>query len=206
MVTSPARLSAPDSAYARKTRARILSAAERRFRHYGFAKTTIVDIAGDCAMSHANVYRFFANKTELVDVIAEGWLGKSERICREVARRPIAASERLVGFVVELHRWKLREYQRDTRTHELLALASHEGHSFVSVHLSVLADILVEIIADGNRAREFVVRDPRRLARVIQHATVKFCDPRLLAQYHDEPLEEQARDVMRVLLGGIAAM
>lgn len=56
-------MSAKESEYARETRARILAAAERRFKHYGFAKTTIVDIASDCSMSHANVYRFFRNKT-----------------------------------------------------------------------------------------------------------------------------------------------
>jgi len=205
-MTLQATLSAPESAYARKTRARILAAAEKRFKHYGFAKTTIVDVAGDCAMSHANVYRFFANKTELVNAIAEGWLAKSERVCRDVALRAVPARERLVDFVVELHRWKRREHLRDTLKQELLSLASHEGRTFVGVHLGVLADILVEIIEDGNRRREFSVRDPRLLARIIQDATVKYCDPRLVAQYHDQPLEEQARDVMRVLLGGLPAL
>jgi len=91
-----------ETAYARKTRARILATAEKRFKHYGFAKTTIVDIADDCAMSHANVYRFFRNKTEIVDAIAVGWLAKIERVCADVASgrcRPPTPHR----FVVELH-------------------------------------------------------------------------------------------------------
>lgn len=202
-MTSPATLSAPESAYARKTRARILAAAEKRFKHYGFNKTTIVDIASDCAMSHANVYRFYRNKTELVDAIAVGWLHKSERVCRDVAARPAPAVQRLVDFVIELHRWKRSEHVRGSRTHELLTLASYNGRPFVSTHLANLAAILVEIIEDGNRRREFAVADPPKLARVIQDATVKFCDPRLVEQYHSEPLEEQARDVMRVIVAGL---
>jgi AcrR family transcriptional regulator len=202
-MTSGATLSGPESEYARKTRARILTAAEKRFRHYGFGKTTIVDIASDCAMSHANVYRFFRNKTELVDAIAAGWLAKSERVCRDVADRPQPATERLVDFVVELHRWKRREHLRDTRTHELLSLASFNGRPFVTSHLGLLAGILVEIIEDGNRRGEFAVDDPPTLARVIQTATMKFCDPRLVAQYQDEPLEDQAREVMQALIGGL---
>ncbi len=202
-MTSEDTLSAPESEYARKTRARILAAAEKRFRHYGFGKTTIVDIASDCAMSHANVYRFFRNKTELVDAIAIGWLVKSERVCRDVADRPRPAAERLVDFVVELHRWKRREHLRDTRTHELLSLASVNGRPFVASHLGVLAGILVEIIEDGNRHGEFAIEDAPALARVIQTATIKFCDPRLVAQYHDEPLEDQAREVMHALIGGL---
>jgi len=196
-------MSAKQSGYARATRARILAAAERRFRHYGFAKTTIVDIAGDCAMSHANVYRFFRNKTELVDAIAEEWLAKSERVCRDVLRRDASAKQRLTDFVIELHRWKRREQLRDGRVYELLAMASHKGRPFITVHLRTLADILVEIIEDGNRASEFAVPDPRSTAQVIQDATVKFCDPRLVAQYQSEPLEAQAENVMRALIAGL---
>ncbi len=202
-MTSSPTLSGTKSAYASKTRTRILAAAEKRFRHYGFAKTTIVDIASDCAMSHANVYRFFRNKTEIVDAIASGWLAKSERVCRDVAERPLPAADRLVDFVVELHRWKRREHLRETRTHELLSLASANGRPFVLAHHAVLAGILVEIIEDGNRRGEFVVDDPPTIARVIQAATLKFCHPLLVEQFHHEPLEDQAREVMHVLVSGL---
>jgi AcrR family transcriptional regulator len=197
-------VSAPPSGYARKTRARILAAAERRFKHYGFAKTTIVDIASDCAMSHANVYRFFRNKNEIVDAIAEEWLAKSEAVCREVLRRDAPSKQRLLDFVLELHRWKVREYLRGGRTHEFLTLARNQGRPFIAVHLRALADILVEIIEDGNRRGELAVQNPRELAQIIQDATVKFCDPRLVAQYQNEPLEAQATSVMQVLIGGLA--
>ena len=171
--------------------------------HYGFAKTTIVDIAGDCAMSHANVYRFFRNKAEIVDAIAAGWLAKSERVCAEVAARPLPAKERLLDFVIELHRWKRREHVRGAHMQELKSLASFDGRPFVGTHMAVLAGILVEIIEDGNRRGEFQVADPPKVARTIQNATMKFCDPRLVEQYQDEPLEEQARDVMRAILTGL---
>ncbi len=163
----------------------------------------MVDIASDCAMSHANVYRFFASKNDLVDAIASSWLAKSEKICRDVVRLPLPASQRLVEFIITLHRWKLREYVRDSRAHELLAVASHERRPFVAVHLDVLRDLLVEIIDAGNARGEFRVRDPHGLARVIQHATARFCDPRQVAKYADEPLEAQARDVMALLVAGI---
>ncbi len=194
-----------DSAHARKTRARILAAAESRFKHYGYAKTTIIEIANDCLMSHANVYRFFRNKTDIIDAIAAEWLHKSEKICRDVARRPLPAKQRLVDFVIELHRWKRRAYLRDARAHDMLTMASHEGRPFIGVHLGILASILIEIIEDGNSHGEFAVQDPPRLASVIGNATMKFCDPRLVEEYSDEPLEAQAKDVMHVLIGGLAA-
>ncbi len=41
---------------------RILDAAERLFRHYGYSKTTVADVARDLGMSPANIYRFFASR------------------------------------------------------------------------------------------------------------------------------------------------
>ncbi len=203
MLTDSQRVSDGETPYARKTRARILAAAERRFKHYGCAKTSMVDIASDCAMSHANLYRFFRGKIDLVDAIAAAWLAKSERICSEVASRPTSARERLVEFVATLHRWKLREYVKDSRAHELLAIASHERRPFIAIHLETLARLLVDIIEDGNARGEFDVRDPAGLATVVQHATVRFTDPSQVARYAGEPLEAQARAVMTLLVTGI---
>jgi AcrR family transcriptional regulator len=202
-MTIAATVSGSETEYARKTRARILAAAEKRFKHYGFAKTTIVDIADDCAMSHANVYRFFSNKTEIIDAIAVGWLTKSERVCADVAARTSPAAQRLIDYVLELHRWKSREHLRGSRTHELLTLASYNGRPFVTAHMATLAGILVRIIEDGNRRGEFKVKDPMVAARAIQNATMKFCAPQLVEQFHEEPLEDQARAVMQLLIAGL---
>ena len=203
MVTVREQASAGETTYGRETRARILAAAERRFKHYGYAKTSIVDIASDCAMSHANVYRFFRNKTSLVDAIASVWLTESERVCRDVVDLPLPAGDRLIAFVLTLHRWKLGAYVRNSRAYELLTVASHEQRPFVGVHLAVLADLLVEIIEDGNARDDFDERDPRRLAASIGYATSRFCNPWQVAAYAHEPLEDQARDVMTLLVAGI---
>lgn len=42
--------------------ARILEAAERLFRHYGYAKTNVADIARELDMSPANIYRFLRRR------------------------------------------------------------------------------------------------------------------------------------------------
>ena len=45
--------------------ARILAAAYARFQRFGFGKTTMAEIAGDCGMSAANLYRYFENKEDI---------------------------------------------------------------------------------------------------------------------------------------------
>ncbi len=43
----------------------IVYAAERLIRQTGFQKTTVADIARELQMSPANIYRFFASRSEI---------------------------------------------------------------------------------------------------------------------------------------------
>ncbi len=50
---------------------RILDAAERCFARHGFHKSTMQDVAAECAMSPGNLYRYFSSKDDLVAGLAE---------------------------------------------------------------------------------------------------------------------------------------
>ena len=56
---------------------RILDCAERLFRHYGYGKTNVADIARELGMSPANIYRFFASKVEIHQAVCGRMLGAS---------------------------------------------------------------------------------------------------------------------------------
>jgi AcrR family transcriptional regulator len=55
-------------AFARKER--ILGVAERLFRHYGPAKTTVAEIARACGIGVGTVYLDFASKEEILEALA----------------------------------------------------------------------------------------------------------------------------------------
>jgi len=67
----------------------VVEAAERLFRQIGFQKTTVADIARELHMSPANVYRFFAAKSEINEAVCMDLLGKIEPR-RKKLRRPAA--------------------------------------------------------------------------------------------------------------------
>src|ERR1700757_112316 len=54
-----------------QSRQRILAKAGELFRHFGFAKTTVADIAAGLAMSPANIYKFFPSKDAIIQAVAE---------------------------------------------------------------------------------------------------------------------------------------
>ena len=55
----------------------IVDVAERLFRQIGFQKTTVADIARELHMSPANVYRFFAAKSEINEAVCMHLLARS---------------------------------------------------------------------------------------------------------------------------------
>ena len=192
-----------ESAEARKSRALILAAAERHFKHYGHAKTTIMEIARDCAMSHANVYRFFRSKSDLVDAVATLWLDKIVAVGTAVLSRPGTAEERLVAFAFELHRMKKRELLRTSRVHELLSIAARDGRSCIELHETRIAGLYARIVEDGVAAGEFACDDARAAGVALHAMTMKFCHPWLVEQYRDQDLERQMRDVLSIVVDGL---
>ena len=66
----------------------ILDAASRRFLHYGFGKTTMSEIAGDCNMSTGNLYRFFGSKLDIAEAFVRRLRADQVARLREVTARP----------------------------------------------------------------------------------------------------------------------
>lgn len=190
---------------ARKTRAMIVSTAERHFKRYGFAKTTIVEIADDCAMSHANVYRFFRNKAELADAVATLWLAKIVEAGRHVVQEKGSARERLVNLALELYRIKKREMLRTKRVYELLLQAEINGQPSMEAFHRHISGLYTAVIEDGQARGEFRKTNIAGTVLAIQTALIKFGHPLLLEQFQDHDLEPLLRGIVETMVTGIAA-
>src|SRR5262245_6748986 len=93
-----------------ETRRRILDEAERLFRVYGYSKTTVADIAEACRMSPANVYRFFASKSDVNNAICERIIAEDEEAMVGIAQLRLPASERLRRLIIELNRRSMEAF------------------------------------------------------------------------------------------------
>lgn len=192
------------SAEARKTRAAILAVAELHFKHYGYQKTTVADVAKECAMSHANIYRFFKNKADLVDAVAELWLEKLINVSLKVADQPGTAAKRLTALALELHRMKKKEQLRGARVHELLSKAARDGRPCIEAHETKIANLFAKIIEGGIETGEFAGAEPATLGVAMHAATIKFCHPFLVEQYQDQDLENQLHVVLNLVIQGLS--
>src|SRR5271166_712218 len=118
-----------------ETRARILKEAERLFRHYGYSKTTVADIADACAMSSANVYRFFASKSDIVEAICALIAVTLEGELSKIARSDAPASERLSSLIQRIAQHTVETLLHEKKVHEMVVVAMEEHWAAIDRHL-----------------------------------------------------------------------
>ena len=184
-------------------RTRILDAAEGLFRHYGYDKTTVADIARELGMSSANIYRFFASKLAIVEGIAGRMFVERHRVNLAICTSEDAASERLRRLLVENHRLSVETWTVDRKVHDIVEVAMTQNWESIEHHLGQFADVIEELIRQGTEAGEFFVPDARRAAVCVRQAYVSMIHPSLIVQCADDreraDAEELAEFVIRAL-------
>ena len=182
----------------------ILAAAFARFSQYGFGKTTMAEIAGDCQMSAANLYRFFASKQDIGVALAFQCLGEKEQRLLGVIQRPgITASERLLAFVLELFDYVHEQFAHQPRVNELVEAMAAERMEVIKAHTDQLRALLVVVLQQGKAAGEFEIEDVTAAAETVMAATKMFHTPYFLTWYKKEEFVVLARSVVDLLLRGL---
>ena len=183
-----------------ETRERILDTADRLFRHYGYSKTTVADIAREMGMSPANVYRFFASKAEINEAMAHRMLGEKIARVLEVARLPLPASQRITILAEGGYRDTIETMLDDTKVHEMVTVAMEERWPIIAAHIERITEILSHIIADGIQAGEFPAQDVRRSANCLHQCFISLMHPQLVAQCRNEPTYMGPADMAKFAL------
>ncbi len=161
---------------------RILDAAERLFRHYGYSKTTVADIARDLGMSTANIYRFFGSKTDIHQALCGRMLEQSYQMAWTLRHQPIGASERLRAYTMAQYKMTLETMLDEQKVHEMVVIAIERDWHVIEKHIDRIQDLIAEIIAEGIAAGEFAEQDPQVASKCYGAATVNLCHPQMVAQ------------------------
>ncbi|WP_436814148.1 TetR family transcriptional regulator [Neorhizobium sp. DT-125] len=160
---------------------RILDAAERLFKHYGYTKTNVADIARDLGMSPANIYRFFSSKADIHQALANRMLEGSYQVALANAKRPVSATERLRDHVLQQHRITLETMLDEKKVHEMVIIAIEQQWPVVEQFLDRIRLLVADIIREGIEAGEFRDQDPQLAAENFMSCMAKLCHPVLVA-------------------------
>jgi AcrR family transcriptional regulator len=188
------------------TRSRILAAAATEIRQIGPKRMTISGIAGRLGMSHANVYRYFADKNAIVDAVLNGWLRGLEARLQEIVDGPDPADDKLERFLATLTRAYAETCRQDPALFRLLAEAA-DGAEEPERHRRRIEGFVVGIVEEGNVTRLFLGGEARRLALLVLDLMHRFCDP--VAIWHldrrDQPGDVRRDRVIRATIRTLAA-
>ncbi|HEY4191308.1 MAG TPA: TetR family transcriptional regulator [Mesorhizobium sp.] len=161
---------------------RILESAERLFRHYGYGKTTVADIARDLGMSPANVYRFFASKEQIHQEICGRMLAASLHLALANSKRQLPAAERLRLCILDQHQLTKETMLDEQKVHEMVIVAIERDWHVIEKHVDRLHQVYSDIIREGIEAGEFRQQDLDSAARCFGAATAALCHPQMVAQ------------------------
>ena len=116
----------PQSSPADSVEARILEIARAHVRKFGAARATVVGVAQEAGMTHANVYRYFPSKATLFEEVTASWLRPIEARLREAADGAAPAYDKLERMLMALHRAYRQKLENDPALFDLLIEALEE--------------------------------------------------------------------------------
>lgn len=185
----------------------ILCKSGERFSHYGFNKTTMAEIAKDCDMSAANLYRYFENKEEIGVHIVEQCMQEKEKTLRNVVQMTgLGAAEMLEKFVIEELNYLTCQASEQTKISELVQFISTHRMDIVDAHCGRKKALIAEIMAKGNASGEFEISNILAASETFIIATLRFWMLPLFFMLNEpvEKVKEQARNVVHQLVLGIS--
>lgn len=175
------------------TRGRILATALTEIRQIGLARMRISGVAARLGMSHANVYRYFADKAAIVDAILNDWLRPLELRLQDIVEGPDPADDKLERFLATLTRAYAETHRQDPALFRLLAGGTTSGTEALR-HRRRIESLIERIIEEGNVTRLFQGGDTRRLGTLVLDLTHRFRDP---VAVQEAGSEDNASDVRR---------
>jgi len=156
---------------------RIAEVARSHVRKFGAARTTIVGIATEAGMTHANVYRYFPSKLELFESLTANWLRPLEAELREVADGADPAYDKLERMLFAVHRAYRRTLENEPEMFDLLIDALVKERASARKHRSRVQSEIQRVVEEGISSGAFALADRRRSLSLIFDAAHRFIHP-----------------------------
>jgi len=183
---------------------KIIEAAKARFRHYGYFKTTIAEIAKDCDMSPGNLYRYFDSKIDIAATIARAEsLNQVDNLRHFVESTDQPASQRLKALMLQELRETFHKLENNQKLVELIQFVIQEQPRVLVESMRRERRVLAIILDHGRQSGEMRFEDVNKIASSLQAATMKFRYPQLFTHQTLEDLEDELLTLLDILFDGL---
>ncbi|NQY27009.1 MAG: TetR/AcrR family transcriptional regulator [Piscirickettsiaceae bacterium] len=187
------------------TRSRILAATEIRFSQYGYTKTTMAEIARDCGMSAANIYRHFNNKLDIGAALAQQCLFEKELELKCIVTDESTTSAiKLQKFIQYLLHYTYNYFDESPRISELIDAMTIQRPEVIKAHRYSSLVLLRQLLEQGRNNGEFSFENIDETSEAINVAITAFYLPSVMPMFSLEEFEHKAKIVFELLLRSIA--
>jgi AcrR family transcriptional regulator len=183
----------------------IVAAAGKHFRHYGYQKTTVADLAKAIGLSKAYIYKFFESKQAIGEAVCSTCLGKIAAEIQAIAKEDKPASDRLRRIFRSMARQSADLFLNDRKIHDLATTSFEENWGSARRHQDTLLAIVEAVLRDGRESGEFERKTPLpETARAVLLALEPFQHPALLLRKLDT-LDDDAVLMASLVLRALVA-
>ena len=156
---------------------RLVEIARAHVRRFGHARTTVVGIAAEAGMTHANVYRYFPSKAALLDEVVASALRPLEARLREAAEGADPSYDKLERMLIAVHRDYRGKLDDDPELFDLLVDALARNRPSARKHRSRVQSDIQRVYEEGVASSAFAMADRRRAMSLIFDAAHRFIHP-----------------------------
>ena len=162
-------------------RDQIIEAADAYFSRFGYAKTTVMDLAKAIGFSKAYIYKFFDSKQAIGEAICTRCLGGQLLAIEAAVDGAEGSNERLRAFFREILKQSAEQFFNDRQLYDIVSHSCAENWSSSRHYGDVLMARLTTLIQEGRAAGAFEKKTPiDEVARGIWIATSPFTNPVML--------------------------
>ncbi|WP_213805871.1 TetR/AcrR family transcriptional regulator [Granulicella sp. dw_53] len=164
-------------------RHQILQAALEHFRHYGYKKTTVGDLAKAIGVSSAYIYKFFDSKQAIGETICT--MGLAEIISE--LERIISETESPVECMRLIYKGTALKsnqvFLEHRKIHDIIAASFEENWNSHNHYGKAFLDIIRKVVLKGRETGEFERKSPlEEVCHAIRLTMEPFYHPLLLEQ------------------------
>ena len=185
-------------------RQQILEAAHSHFKTYGYAKTTVGDIAKAIGLSPAYVYKFFDSKQAIGEAVVREAIAAVTTDLSALAASAKPAATRLRQIYRAVAERTADMCFNDRKMFDLAVAACDEAWQVIGEYQAYLFDLIRGLVTEGRESGEFERKTPiAETTAAILMTLEMFARPALLQQNLDDPVG-RAENIANLVLRSLA--
>lgn len=185
-------------------RDQIVEVAGECFARYGYAKTTVADLAREIGFSKAYIYRFFDSKRAIGEAICSSRLKRIVAATRAEIDQGGSSTDRFRRMFKSLTMLSVDLFFDDRKIYDIAAHSATEQWNSAVNYRETLKAMIFEIVRSGRENGEFERKTPiDETCRAIFYAMMPFVDPLHLERNLDL-LPDAQTEVANLILRSLA--